>query len=108
MIADAVDLHGAPGPQRAIDMLRGRGDGVDAAAVLVGLQVGVLLVRIVEQLNLRAGLLFAGLGPAVGAAAGHANIDAGVAARRQLVLEAEIEVAILLLAPQPRPFLAGA
>src|SRR4029450_11821094 len=68
-----------------------------------GLERAVTVGLVVEHLDLDARAV-----AMMVAVLGHADIDAAVAACFELVLEAEIKVAVLILAPQPGAFLAGA
>lgn len=104
--AAAVDFERVPLASGAADVLFRRRDGVDAAGKLVGLQVFVAVGGVVEDLNFGAGrCVRASL---VGTVEWHAAVHAGVAAGFQFVFEPQVEVAELVLAAQPRTFLARA
>src|SRR5204863_2621574 len=81
------------------DVAGGGGDGIEAAGVLVGLDLTVTAGFVVEHLDFDARAV-----AVVIAVLRHADIDAAVAARLELVFQSQIEIIELLLASQPGAF----
>src|SRR5262245_9328212 len=88
---ERIPLAGRPG-----DVFFRRRNVVNAAGVLIRLEVLIAFRPIIEDLDLDARTIAVMI-----AVFGHTDVDARIATGLQLVVESQVEIAKLLLAPQP-------